>query len=443
MSAVLDNPSFGSAPVVDLNDARPRRWGWWLLVLGLGGFLAWATLAPLDAAVTSSGSVVVSSSRKLVQPVSGGKVAAILARDGDQVVAGQVLLRLDSTQSRALLDIARGQWLVAMATQARLSAENQGLPAVDFPPALLELGNDARVAEVMELQTRLLESRRQTRSNEMQSLEATLRGLEYQAQGHEAARLAKESQSRMLREELRNQRTLAEEGFFPRNRVSEQERLFAGIQGGVAEDSSSVGRTRQAIAEVRARIATRQQEFRKDIESQLSDIQRETSGLESRMRGLEFDLANTEVRAPVSGTVMGASVHTVGGVVSAGTALMELVPKDDPLRVEAQLPVHMVDKVRPGLPVHVLFSALNQASTPHIEGRVVQVSADALADSRQNTNYFKVVVEVTPQGMTQLQHQEIRAGMPAEVFIKTGERTFMSYLLKPLLDRMNRAFIEP
>jgi protease secretion system membrane fusion protein len=443
MSAVLDNTPFGSAPVVDLNDARPRRWGWWLLVLGLGGFMAWAALAPLDAAVTSSGSVVVSGSRKLVQPVSGGKVAAILAHDGDQVVAGQVLLRLDSTQSRALLDIARGQWLVAMATQARLTAESQGMPDVDFPPELLELGNDTRVAEVMELQSRLLESRRQTRSNEMQSLEATLRGLEFQAQGHEAARLAKETQSRMLREELRNQRTLADEGFFPRNRVSEQERVFAGIQGGVAEDTSSVGRTRQAIAEVRARIATRQQEFRKDIESQLSDIQRETSGLESRIRGLEFDLANTDVRAPVTGTVMGASVHTVGGVVSAGAPVMELVPKDDPLRVEAQLPVHMVDKVRPGLPVHVLFSALNQASTPHIEGRVVQVSADALADSRQNTNYFKVVVEVTPQGMTQLQHQEIRAGMPAEVFIKTGERTFMSYLLKPLLDRMNRALIEP
>lgn len=443
MSAVLHDTPFGSTSVVDLNDARPRRWGWWLLLLGLGAFFSWAALAPLDAAVTSSGSVVVSGSRKLVQPVSGGKVAAILAHDGDQVTAGQVLLRLDSTQSRALLDIARGQWLVAMATQARLTAENQGLSAVDFPPALLELGNDARVAEVMELQSRLLDARRQTRSNEMQSLEATLRGLEFQVQGHEAARLAKETQSRMLREELRNQRTLADEGFFPRNRVSEQERLFAGIQGGVAEDSSSVGRTRQAIAEVRARIATRQQEFRKDIESQLSDIQRETSGLESRMRGLEFDLANTEVRAPVTGTVMGVSVHTVGGVVSAGTPVMELVPKDDPLRVEAQLPVHMVDKVRPGLPVHVLFSALNQASTPHIEGRVVQVSADALADSRQNTNYFKVVVEVTPQGMTQLQHQEIRAGMPAEVFIKTGERTFMSYLLKPLLDRMNRALIEP
>lgn len=443
MSAVFQDSPFGSTPVVDLNDARPRRWGWYLLLLGLGAFFSWAALAPLDAAVTSAGSVVVSGSRKLVQPLAGGKVAAILARDGDQVSAGQVLLRLDSTPSRALLDVARGQWLVAMATQARLVAENQGRSAVDFPPALLELGNDARVAEVMELQSRLLDARRQTRNNELQSLEATLRGLEFQAQGHEAARVAKETQSRMLREELRNQRTLADEGFYPRNRVSEQERLFAGIQGGVAEDSSSVGRTRQAIVETRARIATRQQEFRKDIESQLSDIQRDTSGLESRMRGLEFDLANTEVRAPVTGTVIGVTVHTVGGVVGAGTPVMELVPKDDPLRVETQLPVHMVDKVRTGLPVHVLFSALNQASTPRIEGKVVQVSADALADSRQNTNYFKVVVEVTPQGMTQLQRQEIRAGMPAEVFIKTGERTFMSYLFKPLLDRMNRALIEP
>jgi len=122
---------------------------------------------------------------------------------------------------------------------------------------------------------------------------------------------------------------------------------------------------------------------------------------------------------------------------------MELLPKDDPLRVESQLPVHMVDKVKPGLEVSVLFSALNQATTPRIHGKVVQVSADALADSRQNTSYFKLVVEVTPEGMAQLKQHEIRAGMPADVFIKTGERTFMSYLLKPLLDRMNRALIEP
>ncbi len=427
---------------VDLDDARPRLWGWLLLLLGLGSFVLWATVAPLDAAVTTSGTVVVSGSRKLVQSVSAGKVVEILAADGDKVLAGQILLRLDSTQSQSQLDLARGQWLVAMATQARLQAERHAAPVIDFPPALLELGNDTRVAEVMALQAQLLESRRQMRGNELQSLEASLRGLEFQVQGHETARRTKEAQGRMLREELRNQRSLADDGFYPRNRISEQERVFEGIQGGAAEDTSSVGKARQAIAEIRARIAGRQQETRKEIESQLSDVQRESAGLESRIKALEADVANTDIKAPVGGIVMAVTTHTVGGVVAAGAPLMELVPANEPLRVEAQLPARMIDKVKPGLMVNVLFSALDQATTPLIEGKVVQVAPDAMADVRQNTSYFKLVVEVTPQGMTNLKQHEIRAGMPADVFIKTGERTFMNYLLKPLLDRMKLALIE-
>jgi protease secretion system membrane fusion protein len=443
MSAVLPPLTTSHATRVDLDDARPRRWGWFLLLVGLGSFLAWAAFAPLDAAVTTSGTVVVSGSRKLVQSVAGGKVVEIAVREGDTVAAGQVLLRLDSTQSQSQLDLARGQWLVAMGTQARLQAEQRANTVIDFPPTLLELGNDARVAEVMELQAQLLESRRQMRSNELQSMEASLRGLEFQVQGHEAARRTKEAQGRMLREELRNQQSLADDGFFPRNRISEQERVFAGIQGGAAEDSSSVGKTRQAIAEIKARIAGRQQETRKEIESQLSDVQRESAGLESRIQALEADVANTDITAPVAGTVMAVTTHTVGGVVAAGAPLMELVPLNDPLRVEAQLPARMIDKVKPGLSVNVLFSALNQASTPLIEGKVVQVAPDAMADTRQNQSYFKLVVEVAPQSMPKLMQHEIRAGMPAEVFIKTGERTFMNYLLKPLLDRMNQALIEP
>lgn len=443
MRSTLQNAPFGSTVSVDLNDARPIRWGWLLLLFGFGGFMAWATMAPLDAAVTSSGTVVVSGSRKLVQPLTGGKVAEILARDGTQVQAGQVLVRLDDTSARAQLSIVQGQWLVALATQARLEAEQQGRSAIDFPPALLELGEDTRVIEVMALQSRLLESRRQLRANELQSMEAALRGLEFQVQGQEAAKYSKESQSRMLREELRNQKSLADDGFFPRNRVSEQERLYASIQGGVAEDLNSAGKTRQAIAEGRARVAARQQEQRKDIESQLSDVQREAATLEGRLRGLEFEVRNAEVRAPVSGTVMSLSVHTVGGVVSNGMPLMEIFPKDDVLRIETPLATHLIDKVKPGMEVGILFSALNQATTPRIEGRIVQVAADAATDSRQNASYFKLVIEVTPDGMQKLQRQEVKAGMPADVFIKTGERTFMSYLLKPLTDRMHRALIEP
>ncbi len=227
MSVLLNDSPFGSTVQVDLNDARPSRWGWLLLVFGFGAFMVWALLAPLDAAVTSSGTVVVSGSRKLVQPLTGGKVTDILVRDGAQVQAGQVLVRLDDTTARAQLDIVRGQWLVALATQARLEAEQRNDLSIDFPPALLELGDDVRVVEVMDLQSRLFESRRRLRANELQSMDAAMRGLEFQVQGQEAAKTSKEVQGRMLREELRNQKSLADDGFYPRNRVSEQERLFA------------------------------------------------------------------------------------------------------------------------------------------------------------------------------------------------------------------------
>ena len=429
--------------MVDLNDARPRLWGWFLLLFGLGSFLLWATLAPLDAAVSTSGTVVVSSSRKLVQPVSGGKVADILVREGDSVRSGQLLMRLDETPSRSQLDIAQGQWLVALASLARLVAEQKGSSLIDFPPALMELAQDERVSEVVDLQSRLLFSRRQMRNNEMRGMEASLRGLEYQVQGYEASRFSKETQGQMLRQELHNQRTWADAGYSPRNRVSEQERVFAGLIGGVAEDVSSAGRIRQAMAEIRARMATREQEFRKEIESQLSDAQRDASILESRIRALEFDLSNTEIRAPVTGIVIGLNVHTVGGVVNPGVPVMELVPKGDPLRIEAQIGVHLIDKVKTNMEVDLMFSAFNQATTPRIEGKVVQISADAVSDSRQNTSFFKLVVEVAPQGMGKLQQHEVRAGMPVEVFIKTGERTFMSYLFKPVMDGMRHALIEP
>jgi protease secretion system membrane fusion protein len=443
MSSAALESLLDASEAVDTNHARPSRWGWWLLVVGLGAFLLWAGLAPLDGAVPAQGTVAVSGNRKLVQPVAAGKVAAILVRDGDVVTAGQVLVRLDETQSRSQLDVVRGQWMVAQATQARLLAEQADSQDIDFPPALMGWDKDARLADLIEVQSRLLQSRRQMRRNEVRGIEANLQGLEFQLQGIEVSRVSKETQIRMLREELKNQRTLSDEGFYPRNRVSEQERALAVLLGSLAEEVGSQGKTRQSIAEMRARMAARDQEFRKEIEGQLSDIQREAAALESRLHGLEFDVANTEVRAPVAGIVMGLALHTVGGVVAPGAVLMELVPKNEPLTIEVQLPVSLIDKVKPGMDVDLLFTAFNQATTPRIEGRVLQVSADALSDPRQNLSYFKVLLEVAPTGIAKLQKHEVRAGMPVEVFIKTGERTFMTYLFKPLQDRLHRALIEP
>jgi protease secretion system membrane fusion protein len=444
---VISLPKTAVAPdagdVVDMNDARPRRWGWWLVIFGLGGFLAWAALAPLDAGVPTQGMVVVSGHRKAVQPLVGGKISAILVKDGDEVTPGQVLVRLDDTQARSQYEIAIGQWFTAAASEARLTAERLGKGSISFPVRLRNAHTDPRALQAMQLQTQLFATRRQALESDRNILRESIRGLEAQLAGIEEATRARKDQQRLLEGEIARQRELADKGFLARNRVSEQERALAALTGAIAEDAGNIGHTRQQIAELKARLLSREQEYRKEVESQLADVQREASTLESRLQALEFELANTEIRSPAEGVVVGLAVHTVGGVVGTGNPMMEVVPKNEPLRVEAQIAPHLIDKVRPGLEVDILFSAFQQATTPHVPGHVTDVSADVLNDPKSNQPYYKAVVEVTADGMAKLKQHRIRAGMPAEVFIRTGERTLMNYLTKPLLDRMNRALTEP
>jgi protease secretion system membrane fusion protein len=428
---------------VDLNDARARRWGWWLLLLGLAGFLGWALWTPLDAGVSAPGVVVVSGNRKAVQPVVAGRVAAFQVKDGDPVRQGQLLVKLDDTQSRFQLQMARGQWLSGLATQARLQAERSGMAAVVFPEPLLESKGDPRASSAMALQAQLFATRRQALRSELQAMEENIQGLSQQMRGVEEATRSRQMQARLLGDELKNQRELAEGGFLARNRVSEQERLLASLSAAMAEDSGTVGRIRQSVAEIRVRMAGRGQEVRREVETLLNDVQKENASLQTRIEALAFDVANAEIKAPADGVVMASTVHTVGGVVAVGSTLMEIVPQTERLRIEAQIAPHLIDKVRPGLDVDVLFSAFDQATTPHVPGKVLQVSADTLTEPRQNLPYFKATVEVTADGMAGLKRYQIRAGMPVEVFVRTGERTPMNYLLKPLRDRMNRALIEP
>jgi protease secretion system membrane fusion protein len=428
---------------IDLNDARPRRWGWLLVLAGFGGFMAWAATAPLDAGVPSPGTVVVTGNRKAVQPLVGGKIAELAVREGDTVKAGQVLVRFDGTQARSQYDVARGQWFTTSAVEARLVAERMGRPQIEFPQALAQGKADARAANAMALQNELFATRRRALETDLVVLRESIRGLEAQVQGLEEAGRARREQARLLGEEIERQRDLVKDGFLARNRLSEQERSLAAVNGAIAEDAGNIGRARQQIAELRARMLAREQEFRREVESQLTDVQRDAASLLSRLQALEFELANMEIRSPADGVVVGLVVHTVGGVVNAGTPMMEVVPADEPLTIDAQVAPHLIDKVRPGLDVDILFPAFNQATTPHIPGRVVQVSADVLVEPKQGLPYFKASVAVTPDGMKLLRHHQIRAGMPAEVFVRTGERTLLNYLLKPLADRLNRALTEP
>lgn len=427
----------------ELSDARARRWGWLLVIAGFGGFMAWAALAPLDAGVAAPGTVVVSGNRKAVQPLVGGKIAELAVREGDAVRAGQVLVRLDDTQARSQLDVARGQWFTASAVEARLVAERLEHAQIEFPAALREAHADPRAVAAMALQRELFATRKRALASELAILGESIRGLEAQLRGVEASSQARRTQVGLLREEIARQRELVEEGFYPRNRLSEQERALAALNAAIAEDAGNVGRIRQQIAEARSRIVARENQQRQEVESQLTEVQRDAGALASRIDALEFDLRNTRIAAPADGLVVGLAVHTVGGVVGVGNPLMEIVPADEPLKIDAQIPPHLIDHVRAGLEVDILFPAFNRATTPNVAGRVLQVSADVLVDPQRDIQYFKAVVEVTAEGMAKLRQHEIRAGMPAEVFVRTGERTLLNYLVKPLTDRLKGALTEP
>lgn len=428
---------------LDINYRKAAWLGWTIALLGVGGFIWWAAVAPLDQGVPVSGQIVVTGNRKVVQNLSAGKVEAILVKDGDEVKLGDVLVRLDATAARSQYEVAQSQWLSAKAAEARFMADSQGAAQIAFPQALRDEAKDPRVSNAMAVQSQLLRARRAGLAADMEVMKSTIAGLESSIAGYEEARRAKEQQVKLLLEELKGLRELAGDGFLPRNRLSEQERLLAQLNGAIAEDTANAGRARQNIAEVNMRMLARQQEYRKEIETGLSEVQKEATSLDSRLKGLTFELASTEIKAPSSGVVVGLNVHTVGGVLPSGFTLMEVVPRNEPLKVDVQIPTHLIDQVRVGLPVQILFPALNQVTTPEIPGKMILVAADATSDPQGKVPpYYRGQAVVTPEGMAKLKTHEIKAGMLAEVFIKSGERTLLNYLFKPLSDRLRPALTE-
>jgi membrane fusion protein, protease secretion system len=424
-------------------DARAHtRLGWWIVIAGVGGFVWWASYAPLDKGVPLSGTVTVATNRKAVQHLAGGTVETILVKEGEQVKTGDVLVRMNSVQVKVNADMARVQYFSARATEARLTAERDGQKNVVFPPKLAELRNDQRVKSNMALQEQLFSSRRLAIQSELAALDDSIAGLILQNQGLEESRDGKKQQLGLLKEQLDGLRDLANEGYVPRNRLLEMERSFAQLNGAISEDISNIGRGLRQISEFKLRRMQRQQEYQKEVRTQLSEIQKEADILATRLTGLDYDLENALVRSPADGTIMAMNVFTNGGVIAPGFRMMDIVPGDDPLVVDGQLPVHLIDKVHPALKVDLLFTAFNQNITPHVPGIVTQVSADRLVEEKTGQPYYTIKVKVAPEGMKIVSKLQIRPGMPVDLFIKTGERTMMNYLLKPMLDHFKMAMTE-
>jgi membrane fusion protein, protease secretion system len=418
------------------------RLGWWIVLAGIGGFLLWASFAPLDKGVPVSGTVTVATNRKAIQHLTGGTIEDILVKEGDVVKAGDVLVRMNSVQVKANAETMRVQYLAARAAEARLVAERDGKKQIFFPAELENMKGDPVVANYIDMQQHLFSSRSLGIQSEIAAIDENISGLRLQATGLEESRDTKKQQLEYLREQLDGMRDLAREGYVARNRLLELERTYAQISGSVSEDIGNIGRGQRQIAELKLRRVQRQQEYQKEVRSQLSDVQKEAEALAHKLSGLDHDLANVLVKAPVDGTVVGVNVFTRGGVIGPGVKMMEIVPRGDPLIVEGNVPVHLIDKVHPDLPVEFIFTAFNRNLTPHVPGIVTQVSADRFVDEDTGEPFYRLKAQVAPEGMKMISDLQIRPGMPVELFVKTGERTMMNYMLKPILDHLKMSMTE-
>lgn len=432
-------------PLEVKTDARAfSRIGWLVVLFGFGGFMLWALLAPLDKGVPLSGTVASESNRQAVQHLSGGTVQELLVRDGAVVKKGQVLVRMNPIVAQSAVQATEAQYLSALASVSRLLAERDGARTIKWPEDLEKRRGDPRISELMSSQEQLLMSRQSALRNELAGVDASIDGLKMQITGLQESRDSKKEQVGFLKEQLGGMRDLAKEGYVARNRLLDLERTYAQLGGAISEDIGNIGRSQRQVVELTMRRAQRIQEYQKEVRSQLNDQQREAEGQHARLAAQRFELTNVEVRSPADGTVVGLAVFTNGGVVPSGFKLMDIVPSNAPLIIDGQLATNLVDKVHPGLPVELIFSAFNTNKTPHIDGEVMYISADRSIDEHTGAPYYKVHVKVSPEGEKKVaaHKMDIRSGMPVELFVKTGERTMMSYLMKPIMDRAHSALSE-
>ncbi|MGA0797181.1 MAG: HlyD family type I secretion periplasmic adaptor subunit, partial [Quisquiliibacterium sp.] len=413
------------------------RVGLLTLLLGFGGFLIWAAYAPLDEGVPTAGMVSIDTKRKTVQHLTGGIVREVLVREGDTVNKDQVLIRLDAATARANYEAVRQRYLGYRAVQGRLLAEQTGSGEIRFHPDLLEARSDPLIASQMQTQEQLLRARKAALAADLKAVDETIQGQQALLQSYKEILQSRRRQLALLAEELENTRGLVKDGYAPRNRQLELERMSAESNAVIADLLGNSNRATAAIAELRQRAVLRQQEYRKEVESQLGEVTREVQSDAERLVAVKAELDRIEIRSPADGQVVGLAYQTVGGVVPPGQKLMDVVPQQRELLLESHVPPHLIDKVRIGQLADIRFSTFSHTPTLVVEGKLESVSGDLLVDPQNpQIQYYLARVSVTAQGAKTLGTRQMQPGMPVEIIIKTGERSLLKYLLHPLTKRI-------
>lgn len=426
-------------PKVETSRRRMMMIGFLIILLAFGGLGAWAALAPIMSAAVAPGVVKVASERKTVQHLEGGIVKEILVKEGQNVEAGQILLRLDDTTPRARVALLRGQHDVLAVQMARLEAERDGRARAAFPQDVLERRSEPHVGRLLSGEEALLASRNAAQQAQINLLRQRNQQYNEKILGLEAQMTAAKTKIEYIHEELKAAESLLEQGMYTKPRYYALQREAANLGGDIGRLRADIAGMRESIAETDMRIITIKQEAQKEANDRLQTVRAQINEANERLSAALDILQRTEITAPQSGTVIGLQAHTLGGVIKEAVPILEIVPKDDKLIVEARVRTDDIDVVHTDLPAEVRFTSLNWRTTPVFKGKVTRVSADRFTDQQRGDAYYLAQVEVEPGQTTGL---ALQPGMPAEVYIVTGERTPLEYLFKPIVDQMRRGLLE-
>ena len=419
---------------------QPILLGLAVVFLLVGGIGVWAATTSIAGAVIASGKLVVDTNVKKIQHPTGGIVGELLAREGDRVRQGDVLVRLDGTQARANLGIINRALDEMAARQARYEAERDGAEAVTFPVGLAARAGDPEVARLMAGERKLFEMRRAARDGQRAQIREQIQQLHQQVEGVRAQLDAKSREVALVNKELEGVRILWKQNLVPISRVTVLERDAARLEGEQGSLVASQAMNRGRIAELELKSHQIDQDLSTEVGKELAELRAKRSEMAERQVAADDQLRRLDLAAPQDGRVFQRSVHTIGGVVQAGEALMLIVPNDESLIVEVRVPPQEIDQVHVGQPAILRFATFNQQTTPQLEGEVVHIGADVSQDDRASAPYYSVRIRVPERELARLGGLTLLAGMPVEAFMQTAPRTVASYLVKPLADQVERAF---
>jgi HlyD family secretion protein len=410
-----------------------------VLTVGVGG---WAATTDVSSALIAPGSIVVDSNVKKVQHPTGGIVGEVRVRDGDRVKSGDVVVRLDETVTRANLAVVTKGLNELSARKARLEAERDGAESIAFPADLLGRAQDPDVAAVMASERKLFELRRKARTGQKAQLRQRISQLEEEISGLSAQRDAKAKEIALIDRELTGVRELYQKNLIQLNRLTQLEREATRLEGERGQFVAATAQAKGKISELELQIIQIDQDLSSEVARELREVDGKIGEFVERKVTAEDQLRRIDIRAPQDGTVFQSTVHTVGGVISAGDAIMLIVPEADNLTVEAKVNPQDIDQLKIGQTALLRFTTFNQRTTPEINGTVTRISADISTDQRTGLSYYTVRIGLPPEEVARLGEVKLVPGMPVEAFVQTGQRTVLSYLIKPFYDQLTRAFRE-